>query len=130
MDYGGNVQWTLANELTTLMGYGGDTQWVSANELANLMGYGPTLCGDHFRLLDMSANSQFNILYAEMSEWSIVQSWNGCVQQCTPGSNPGLCANRDNVEPENKAIYLRLNIVKENSILNSLFVFNMLFHIQ
>ena len=28
-----------------------------------------------------------------MSEWSIVQSWNGCVLQGTPGSNPGLCAN-------------------------------------
>ena len=27
-----------------------------------------------------------------MSEWSIVQSWNGCVRQRTPGSNPGLCA--------------------------------------
>ncbi len=32
------------------------------------------------------------VIYAEMSEWSIVQSWNGCVQRCTPGSNPGLCA--------------------------------------
>ena len=31
---------------------------------------------------------------AEMSEWSIVQSWNGCVQQCTQGSNPCLCANK------------------------------------
>lgn len=30
--------------------------------------------------------------YAEMSEWSIVQSWNGCVQKCTQGSNPCLCA--------------------------------------
>ena len=100
MGYGGNVPWTLANELANLMDYGGDTQWVSANELTNLMDYGRTLGGDHFRLLDMSANSQFNILYAEMSEWSIVQSWNGCVQRCTPGSNPGLCANLDNVEPE------------------------------
>ena len=74
------------------MGYGGNVPRTLANELANLMGYGRTLGGDHFRLLDMSANSQFNILYAEMSEWSIVQSWNGCVQRCTPGSNPGLCA--------------------------------------
>ena len=32
------------------------------------------------------------IQYAEMSEWSIVQSWNGCVRKRTPGSNPGLCA--------------------------------------
>ena len=31
-----------------------------------------------------------------MSEWSIVQSWNGCVQRCTPGSNPGLCAKKCN----------------------------------
>ena len=84
------------------MGYGGNVQRTLANELTNLMGYGRTLGGDHFRLLDMSANSQFDILYAEMSEWSIVQSWNGCVQRCTPGSNPGLCANRDSVEPENK----------------------------
>ena len=35
MDYGGNVQWTLANEHT------------------NLMGYGPTLGGDHFLWYDM-----------------------------------------------------------------------------
>lgn len=34
-----------------------------------------------------------------MSEWSIVQSWNGCVRQRTPGSNPGLCANQNSVEP-------------------------------
>lgn len=34
-----------------------------------------------------------------MSEWSIVQSWNGCVQKCTSGSNPDLCANQNSVEP-------------------------------
>ena len=56
----------------------------------------PMLCSDHFQWLDISAHSQLNILYAEMSEWSIVQSWNGCVQQCTQGSNPCLCANREN----------------------------------
>lgn len=27
-----------------------------------------------------------------MSEWSIVQSWNGCVRKRTSGSNPDLCA--------------------------------------
>ena len=97
MDYGGNVLWTLANAMTILMDYGGDTLWVSANDLTILMDYGPTLCGDHFLLLDISANSQLNILYAEMSEWSIVQSWNGCVQRCTPGSNPGLCATMNEI---------------------------------
>ena len=39
-----------------------------------------------------------------------------------PGSNPGLCANRDNVEPENKAIFRWFNIVKgEFKIMNSPF---------
>ena len=45
-----------------------------------------------------------------MSEWSIVQSWNGCVRKRTPGSNPGLCANPDNVEPENKTIFEGLTL--------------------
>ena len=31
-------------------------------------------------------------LYGEMSEWSIVHPWKGCVQQCTGGSNPPLSA--------------------------------------
>ena len=34
-----------------------------------------------------------------MSEWSIVQSWNGCVQKCTSGSNPDLCANQNSIKP-------------------------------
>ena len=34
-----------------------------------------------------------------MSEWSIVQSWNGCVRKRTSGSNPDLCANQNSVEP-------------------------------
>ncbi len=31
-------------------------------------------------------------LSGEMSEWSIVHPWKGCVQQCTGGSNPPLSA--------------------------------------
>ena len=37
-------------------------------------------------------------LYAEMSERSIVQSWNGCVRKRTPGSNPGLCAKKNSMK--------------------------------
>ena len=59
-------------------------------ELKSSGGSNPPLSDGEEDPFCRDTNSIFLFLFGKMSEWSMVQSWKGCVPKGTGGSNPPL----------------------------------------